>query len=148
MCQTVREDDPSISNDDQLLRRVHLTQIVRDEDTGRARISSGAFSSREKELSVNILSVLRNSGEEASACLRHSGMHKLVSFTAGSARALDQIVCRDPVPPDNISHGLVCGSKGRRVIEGLRRAATWVVPSEAPDYEEIAREKKMRGLPE
>jgi hypothetical protein len=55
-------DDPSIAESERLLRRIHLKQIVKDEDTGLARISSGAF--RDKELSVDIEKVLVSHGEE------------------------------------------------------------------------------------
>ena len=146
MCQTARQDDLTITNEERLFRRIHLSQIVKDEDTGQARVSTGAF--RDKELSINMESVLLGEGETADACLRHHQGHKLVCFTAGQARQLQQIVCPDPIPPDNLSHGLVCGSKSsRRVHEGLRDSARWVIPAQAPLYDDIAREKKLLGMP-
>lgn len=147
MVRTERQDDVTIPNQERLFRRIHLTQIVRDEDTGLARVSSGAF--RDKELSINIESVLHGSGETPDACLRNHQAHKLVSFTAGRARELQQLICADPEPPDNLSHGLVCGSKSsRRINEGLRDSAEWVIPNQAPSYADIAQEKKSLGLPE
>ncbi len=146
MCQTARQDDLTIINEERLFRRVTLHQIVKDEDTGYARISSGAF--KDKELSINIESILLGGGETVDACLhKHQGF-KLVSFTAGQARQLQQIICPDPEPPDNMSHGLVCGSKNsRRVYEGLRDSAQWVIPAQAPLYSDIAQEKKLLGMP-
>jgi len=147
MCQPVRQDDLTITNDERLFRRIHLTQIVKDDDTGQARVSSSAF--KDKELSINIESILLGGGDTVHACLRNYKVHKLVCFTAGHARQLQQIVCGDPEPPDNMSHGLVCGSKSsRRVYEGLRDSAEWVIPAEAPLYAEIAQEKRLLGLPE
>jgi hypothetical protein len=146
MCQTARHDDPTITNEERLLRRVPLYQIVKDEDTGYARISSGAF--KEKELSVNLESVLLGGGGTVDACLQKHQGYKLVSLTAGQVRQLQQIVCPDPEPPDNVSHGLVCGSKNsRRVHEGLRDSAQWVIPPQAPLYADIAQEKKLLGMP-
>jgi hypothetical protein len=140
------QDDASIADEDRLFRRIHLTQIVKDDDTGLARISSGAF--RDKELSVNIESVLLNDGKEPRHCLRSYLIHKLASITAGGARQYQQVVCRDPLP-DDPSHGLVWGSKNsRRVHVGLTDAATWVIPDQAPLYSDILREKRAHGVPE
>jgi hypothetical protein len=142
-----RQDDLTIGNEERLFRRIHLTQIVKDEDTGQARVSTGAF--RDKELSINIESVLLRNGDAIAACLRNHQGHKLVSFTVGQARQFQQIVCPDPEPPENLSHGLFCGSKNsRRVLEGLRDAAQWVIPAQAPSNEDISREQRLFNLPE
>ncbi len=146
MCEPVREDDLSIAHQDRLLRRIHLAQVVRDDDTGLARISTGAF--RDKELSINIESVLLGGGQTAVACLEKFPNHKLAAITAGDARQYQQAVCRDPLP-EVPSHGLICGPKGpRRIQEGLRTAAQWIVPAQAPLYADILREKRSLGLPE
>lgn len=138
MCQSARQDDPTITADEWLLRRVHPKQLVKDDDTGKARVSTSVF--RDKELSINIESVLRSNNEMAADCLRNYSHHLLVCFTAGQARFYQQIVCRDPLPL-NLSHGLVCGSKSsRRVLEGLRASAVWVLPTQAPEYTDIPAE--------
>lgn len=145
MCQVVRQDDLTITNEDRLLRRIPLYQIVKDEDTGCARFSSAAF--KDKELSINIESVLLTGGETVDACVRKHQGYKLASFTAGQARQLQQMVCLDPDPPDNMSHGLVCGPKSsRRIYEGLRDSAQWVIPAQAPRYDDIDQEKKQLGM--
>lgn len=144
MCQVAYQDDPTITNEDRLFRRVHLTQVVRDDDTGLARVSSGAF--RDKELSVNIESILVNEGKSPAACLHGYLVHQLVSVTAGEARQYSQTVCRDPLPND-LSHGLIAGSKNnRRILEGLRDSAKWIVPAEAPPFEIVLAEKQALGL--
>jgi hypothetical protein len=144
MCEPAHLDDPSITNEERLLRRIHLTQLVPDDDTGFVRISSGAF--RDKELSVNIDSVLQREGKTASACLKGNPVHKLVSITAGAARQHHQAVCRDPQAED-LSHGLVCGSKNNsRIHEGLRDSADWVIPAQAPQYTDVLAEKQALGL--
>lgn len=146
MCQSARQDDPSIADEDRLFRRIHLKQVVRDDDTGMARISSAAF--RDKELSVNIESVLLTEGKTAEVCLQGYQVYKLVAITAGEARRYQQAVCRDPLP-DNLSHGLVCGSKNNQKINnGLRDSAKWVIPAQAQPYEDVRQEKRVQGIPE
>jgi hypothetical protein len=144
MSQPSRLDDVSIENEEKLFRRVHLSLLVRDEDTGLARISTGAF--KDKELSVHLESVLTKVGLRPESCLRDHHAHKLISITARDARSFNQAVCRDPLPED-VSHGLVCGSKNNRKIqEGLRSAATWIIPTAAPNYDEIETERRTLGL--
>lgn len=124
MCQSARQDDPSIADGERLLRRVHPTQIVRDEGTGQERVSSGVF--RDRELSVHIESTLLGRGKSPQDCLLNYPQHKLVAITAGAVRQFQQVICRDPQPGDE-SHGLVCGSKNNRhVRKGLSEAAVWV----------------------
>jgi hypothetical protein len=127
-----------------LFRRVHVAQIVRDEDTGLARVSSGAF--KDKELSINIESVLAQTGSSPRSCLSNHKAHKLIFITAGDARRFKQAVSRDPLP-DDPSHGLVYGSKNNKsVSEGLRDAAKWECPDAPPRYEDIEAEKRILGM--
>lgn len=142
MRQRVYEDDSAIFDGVRLFRRIHLRQIVKDEDTGLALVSSGAF--RDKDLSANIETILQEDGHTPEYCLRNRNEHKLMSLTAGEARQYQQAVCRDPVPDDR-SHGLVHGNKNnRRIHTGLRDAAAWVIPPEAPSYESILQEVQAR----
>jgi hypothetical protein len=144
MAQASYLDDANIRDEERLFRRIHIVLLVRDDDTGLARVSSGAF--KDKELSINIESILAKVGETADACLRLYKFHKLVSITAADARKFNQAVCRDPLP-DDLSHGLVYGSKNNgRIHDGLRAAAAWVIPSTPPRYEDIEKEKRALGL--
>ena len=137
-------DDPSIADGERLFRRIHLKQIVKDEDTGLARISSGAF--RDKGLSVDIEKVLTSHGLEIGFCLKGQKACKLAYFTAGSARRLQQLVFHDSMP-DDPAHGIVYGSKNnKKVTDGLRDSAIWVVPAYAPPYADIEAEMKELGL--
>jgi hypothetical protein len=145
MSQRAHHNDPSIVDGDRLFRRIHLTQLVKDDDTGLARISTGAF--RDRELSINIESILWNEGKTAENCLEGHTAHSLVSITAGAARRHNQVVCSDPLPFD-LSHGLVCGPKNnRRIQEGLRDSADWVIPVEAPSYANVLQQKITQGIP-
>lgn len=135
MSPPVFEDNTSIRDEERLFRRVHNSQLVRDDDTGLARVSSGVF--KDKDMSVNIESVLLDSGGSAESCLHDPKIQKLISITAQNARRLNQAICHDPLP-GNLSHGLVYGSKNARPVhDGLRAASTWVIPASAPRYEEI-----------
>lgn len=138
------QDDASISDDERLFRRVHLTQLVKDEDTGQTRVSSSVF--RNEELSVNIESALATAGMSVKASLQNYNAHKLISVTAGAARRFDQVVCRNPLP-ENPAHGLIYGSKKSRHIQnGLRAAAQWVIPATAPRYEDVEAERRSLGI--
>ena len=144
MSPPVFEDNTSIRDGERLFRRVHISLIVRDDDTGLARVSSAVF--KDKELSVNIESILLDSGSSAESCLQDPRAQKLISITAQNARQLNQAICHDPLP-DNLSHGLVYGSKNARPIhDGLRAASTWVIPTSAPRYEEIESERRVLGI--
>lgn len=147
MCQSARHDDPTIPDEERLFRRVHLCQIVKDENTGFARVSSGAFRDKDKEISINIESVLKANDGTPETCLRNHPACKLIYLTAGQARELEQAVCRDPKPPADLSHGLVCGKQNTRVLHELRDAAEWVIPREAPLYTEIEEAKRALGIP-
>ena len=100
---------------------------------------SAAF--KDKELSINIESILIKGGDTVEACLHNHQGFKLASFTAGQARQLQQIVCSDP-KLGNASHGLVCGPKSsKRVYGGLRDSAQWVIPALAPQYDDMSRKR-------
>jgi hypothetical protein len=144
MSPPVFQDNTSIRDEERLFRRVHILLLVRDDDTGLARVSSGVF--KDKDLSVNIETVLMDSGGSAESCLHDSSAHKLISITAQNARQLNQAVCRDPLP-DDLSHGLVYGSKNARSVhDGLRAVAAWVIPAGAPRYEEIEAKRRILGI--
>ena len=143
MSPTVLEDNASIGNDEILLRRVPLLQLVLDEDTGLARISSGAF--KHREMSINLESTMRDAGQAADTCLMGYPNQILSSVKAGEARRCNQAICRDPLPGD-LSHGLVYGNKNGRIPERLRAFAVWVIPSVPPLYQEIEQRKRTAGL--
>lgn len=127
-----RQDDASMSDDTRLFRRVHPKQIVPDEDTGLARVSTGAF--KDAELSFQIESILRQHNLDPAYCLKSNPQHSLVSILAGQCRQLAQIVCQHPLPLDP-AHGLVLGKKtNHKILDGLREAAQWVIPPTAPAF--------------
>jgi hypothetical protein len=144
MSPTVFEDNASIRDDENLFRRIHLLHLVPDEDTGLARISSGAF--KQREMSVNLESALRQSGKGLEACLIGYPRQRLCSIKAGAARNCSQAICHDPLP-DDLSHGVVYGIKNGRIPDRLRARAEWALPPVPPPYAEIEEEKRSAGLP-
>jgi hypothetical protein len=144
MSPPVYQDNTSIRDEERLFRRIHISFLVRDDDADLVRVSTAAF--RDEDLSVNIESVLTESGCTPEACLRNNQDHKLVSISARDARRLNQSLCRDPLP-ENLSHGLVYGSKKNKQIQReFCAAAIWVIPCTAPRYEDIEAEKRLLGI--
>ncbi len=144
MSPPVYQDNTTIHDEERLFRRIHIAQLVRDDDSDIVRVSSAAF--RDEHLSVDIESGFENEVCTPESCLRNHQNHKLVSITAGGARGLSQSLCRDPLP-DDLAHGLVYGPKKSRGIQvGLCAAAVWVIPTAAPRYVDIEAEKRILGI--
>jgi hypothetical protein len=117
-------NDPTITDDDQLLRRVPECQWVED-GAGGWRPSSAAFN--DIELSVDIASTLHALNEPITAPLRGHDGYALVAISAGLARQHDQAVCRDPLHT-NPAHGIVYGKKTNGTRKQLAKNSAWVVP--------------------
>ena len=54
-----------------------------------------------------------------------------VAITAGLARELGQIVCKDTEPPNDPAHGLVIGKKTGSIANRFAREAKWIIPAES-----------------
>lgn len=117
-------DDPTIGDDERLLRRIHPSWVLWQEN-GSPSISSAAF--KDPEMSVYIESVLLASGRIPEDCLSAYKGFGLATITAGLARSLDQCVTRDPVAGEP-AHGLVLGKKRSAVATKLRDGAHWIIP--------------------
>ncbi len=125
-----RVDDPSITDDEALWRRItpRPTLIVEGED-GKPRPSSGAFIDRETgEVSVHRakLTTLEQ------VLTGHPGVG-VAEINAGLPRSLGHALVPDPTE-DDPSHALICpppsAGTGRRKTDARRMAtaATWVFP--------------------
>jgi hypothetical protein len=124
MPDRIFEDDPTISNDERLLRRIHPSHVDWDAD-GQPNISSAAF--KAVELSVNLASVMEKAGRNPNDTLLGQAGFGLAAITAGQARAQHQLVVRDPTEEEP-AHGLVCGEKKRgNICRKLRDGAHWLV---------------------
>jgi hypothetical protein len=122
MPDRVFENDPTIPEDEDLLRRIHPSQVNWDE-SGDPGISSAAFD--KLALSVNLASVMQEAGLEPRDAIRNHAGFGLAAITAAHARSLNQAVARDPIP-DEPSHGIVYGEKTRAIRRKLRDGARWI----------------------
>jgi hypothetical protein len=84
----VPEDDESIPDETRVYRRLHPTQVVWDDNEGRARASSGAFN--DESMSVNLGNELARIGESPEFALRRYPMHSLGWLTVEFVRSHDQ----------------------------------------------------------
>jgi hypothetical protein len=122
-------NDPSIANDEVLLRRLQPDWIVPG-DHGRMRIASAAF--KHEEMSIVFRTLLESQRRFVQDALSGHLDNSLCSITAGLARDLAQGVVYDVAPPNDPAHGLVVGKKTKAVANRFAREAAWVIPSAPP----------------
>jgi hypothetical protein len=117
-------DDATIADETQLYRRITQAQLVSDDNAGCRRVSSGAFDN--EDLSVALGDKLAEDSRTPESVLVNYPSECLVAFTAGVARAVAQVIYREP-EPDEPAHGIVFGKKKKSVKHALHDAAVWVV---------------------
>jgi len=131
----IREDDPSIPDSEELYRQILAEWIVREQSSGRQRFSSQTFADRNNEISVDLSSLT-----SPEACLGRGGARfiGIAALMASHARALGQVIVRDPIPADNpehlpedLAHALICGPQPHSVRKRLAQNARWVYPADA-----------------
>lgn len=122
-------DDPTISDDTQLLRRIPHWHFIEDKNLGQIRPSSAAFDNHlnGSPMSVILADVLTQTGRTPEAILAGHEGFALAAITAGRARECGQGVAREPLP-DEPAHAVVFGEKSKRVRRKLAEEARWVVP--------------------
>jgi hypothetical protein len=122
-------DDPTISDDARLWRRIPRWHFVFDENLRRWRPSSAAFADSDEggSMSVGLAGLVSEAGREAASVLSGLEGYGLAEITAGLVRRCGQSVVRDPLPEEP-AHALVVGNKTRAVQRKLAREAIWVVP--------------------
>lgn len=126
-------DDASIPDAERLFRRVPPRHFQRQDD-GTMAIASAAFDDWKGEpMSVYLDSELTGlSLGPADTLIGHEG-YAVAELLAGRARALHQVVVRDPDPPGDPhpcdpAHAVVPGKKSTKQRGRLRDAAQWAVP--------------------
>jgi hypothetical protein len=113
-----------IPDDCNLLRRINPVHIVPDANTGRRRLSSGAF--RDRQMSVDAECLLAADGLDWRFTMNGHGNCFLVRFTAGFARQQQQLVEHKPLV-DNPYHTEITGRKSAPICNAFRDVVTWVV---------------------
>lgn len=130
----IPHDDPSISDDDFVVRYIPPDQLTPD-GAGGMRISSGAFcesSGANEGMSVDLGSALHDSGLAPSARTPTDAQFGAVAIRVSELRALGLQVGRDPIDsPDpgerNPYHVQVWGiGSSRRIKKALLSKATWL----------------------
>ena len=118
------KNDPSISDSENLLRRIDPEHHIVPDGKGGVRLSSAAFSNTTgtNEMSVHISSKLASQTDT----LKSFPDFYLISFTALTARKLSQGVIPDPLPRD-LSHGEVCGDKPKKIQRQFIQNSTWII---------------------
>ena len=121
-------DDKTIADPDPLWRRVPPAMVVFDDNLGRKRPSSSAFSNGRGETPMSVIlgRELLQSGRPTQAALAAHADFLIAQVTAGLARECDQTVVRDP-QPEEPAHALVCGHKTRGIQSRLAKMSTWVI---------------------
>lgn len=131
MTESRSVNDPSISDEADLWRRISPEWIILDENLGRQRVTSKAFQNLEGDnLSVLLEQIVRETGRTADDVLENLSGYSLAAVTAGQARALGQGVVRAP-EPDEPAHCHMVGKKGKGTRKKLASAARWVIPPHA-----------------
>jgi uncharacterized OsmC-like protein len=125
-------DDPSVTDETDLLRRIPPWHLVKDKNSGAIRISSAAFEDDDEHdpMSVYLASILSANQRDASSVLiGHEGF-ALASITAGLAREKRQTVHPDPLAHES-SHAVVCGDKrsgGNKCAKKVfAKSAKWII---------------------
>jgi hypothetical protein len=117
-------EDAPVPGDTSLLRRVHPSEIVWDDNDGCPRPGSGVF--KDPEMSVHLGDVLQDEDRAPETVLAGKPTYSLVSLTAAFVESEQQEVRRRPIDEDQ-SHGEVCGEKPRGRCRLFARTAEFVV---------------------
>jgi len=121
----LRQDDPTLSDEIALLRRIPpWADRVRWDEHGRPVASSQNFKDKNDELSVFIEVETTIEGVLAG----HPGFG-LVRFTAQQVRGVcgpTIILCRDPLNPGPPGHALICGKITASMRQKLKGLVQWV----------------------
>lgn len=138
-------DEAEIEDEDTIIRRVPLQQLVWDDNGGerRQRISKGLYSKStgpKEGMSVDIEALMTKDDVNPTEYVTTPVFHGAVSFSASEIRALDLMVGYDPIEddpvlPDNPYHGEVWRKEEAKRFtgaqtKGLQDAAKWYVEIE------------------
>lgn len=121
---TAYTDDPTIPDDADLWRRIHPTHIIFDDNQGRVRPTSQAFTDSSNGSPMSVVIATECGGPDR--VLAGYERYGLASFKARVARESGLGIVRDPLP-DQPAHALVFGPKSKKVQSQLAKATEWVV---------------------
>lgn len=122
-------DDPSVTDEAKLLRRIPPDWIVPDpKNPAGKRASSQAFDDDRdgKPMSVQLADVLTTHGISVTQVLAGHDGYALTAITAGLARTNGPGIIRTPRENDP-AHAEVFGKKSKSVRKKLADGAVWVI---------------------
>lgn len=126
--EVIPYDDPAIEDGDGLVRYIHPTLFIYNENLGRRILTSGAFKSSKGPIggmSVDLERQMNEAGLDSLARLRHPD-HGAVRLIAGDVRKLGHQVGASPTP-DNPFHGEVwVVGTSRKALRKIRDCAIWI----------------------
>ena len=128
-------DEGAVGDEEVLYRRIHQKQLVRDEDRGEWRVSSGDWDDPGDEVSVYTATALTQLAMEPIETLDGLPTHSLATITCGAARKLGFALVIQPDLEDKhrrgeahaVLVGMSPGKAGRRQRKQLAEASTLVV---------------------
>lgn len=129
-------DDPSITDDEVLLRRIPPWQLYWDAGLGAYRPSSQAFDDDGEgdPMSVYLTSVMDHLGFLPDRTLEDQEHgFGVAGILAGSVRDEAQVIQRDPEPglPAHVcdpAHAVVAGAKNGKRRSRIKKRFYWVIP--------------------
>lgn len=130
MNHTDLEDDPTIRDECDLLRRIPVkpdVNIIWDDNQKRWRPSSASFKDHPNgtPMSIVLRDELENADRNPDEVLIGHDDFALAAITAGIARENQQCIARDPLP-DEPAHGIVIGEK-KKASKKMAKVAQWVI---------------------
>jgi hypothetical protein len=129
----MESDDLSIMDDWRLLKRIPDDWVLWDKNKNGWTISSMAFQGHKtnrRAFSVQLEPVLFQCGLTHDSAILDRSKFGLAALTAAEARSCNQVIQREPHPPDDPAHANVLGDKKDSIKKRLRDFAVWVI--EAP----------------
>jgi hypothetical protein len=115
-------DIEPISNEDNLYRRIHPSQVIDDKNLGARRPSSGAFT--DANLSTDSETLLAKFELDANFCLKDFPSYSLARFSVQFARTNGMTVTHTP-EADNPAHTEVTGKKSKALQRQFAAVSVW-----------------------
>jgi hypothetical protein len=130
-CEEHFPDDPSIRDEEELLRRIPNRHFYLDPKTGRMRPSSAAFEDDAdgQPMSVYRAEVIAAGGGDISRVLDGHIGYALCGFFVSLVRELEQSVSAQPLGTEP-AHAVVCGSKTESRRRRIAKASRWIAEPE------------------
>ena len=121
------ENDPAISDNARLWRRIHPLWYQVDAVPGKRRLTSAAFDDSPDRSPMSVVLADHPDAPQSDAeCLSLFAGYGLAELSAGSARRQNQRVAHTPTR-DEPAHGSVIGKKTKSVKNALRDYAVLLI---------------------